>query len=713
MLTRRQMLAASLVPVCTRVLPAADPDPTRVFAEGTKSADPRLGKPKTLNDYFPFTPPATVKEWEARKQQVREQVLVATGLWPMPEKEPLKPVIHGHIERDGYTVKRVFFASAPGHYVTGNLYEPTGKSDAKRPGVLCPHGHWKEGRFFEANEAAVAKELKSGAEKTKEGAKYPLQARCAMLARMGCVVFHYDMVGYADSTAIKHIAKSGVPHPEGFADAQGELRLQSLMGLQTWNSVRALDFLETLPNVDPKKLGITGASGGGTQTFLLAAIDDRVSAGFPAVMVSTAMQGGCVCENCSLLRVGTGNIELAAAFAPKPMAMSAADDWTKELMTKGFPDLQKTWKLYGAENKVAAKAWTEFPHNYNQHAREFMYSWFEKHLLGGKGEAVAEKPFEPIPPKELSVFDADHPRPKDELGAAEFRQKLTAASDAQLTKLFPSDAEKLKQFRAVVGPALRALVVEEGVTETVLDKSRKEFEFVGFDMVGLIISRKGTKEEIPTLAIRPAEAKKGTHVLWLHPQGKTSLFPGGKFDPAAKALFDAGNWIAAPDLLRTGEHNGPPYEVNKVYAGFTYGYNRSLLAERVRDALTVIAALKSSTQVGNIHLVGWGEFGPVALLAAALAGDKVSKVAADLNGFRFEDVSKPDDPMMLPGAVKYGGLGAFLALCAPTPMLVHNTAKTGIGRIAKAAYQSAGAAETFTHHGDKWDDAKVVAWLVK
>src|SRR4029077_1929707 len=116
---------------------------------------------------------------------------------------------------------------------------------------------------------------------------------------------------------------------EGFTDTAAELWQQSFMGLQTFNSVRALDFLTSLPDVDPARIGVTGASGGGTQTFVLCAIDDRPAAAFPAVMVSTAMQGGCICETCSYLRVGTGNIELAGLFAPKPLGMSAADDWTK------------------------------------------------------------------------------------------------------------------------------------------------------------------------------------------------------------------------------------------------------------------------------------------------------------------------------------------------------------------------------------------------
>src|SRR5207247_6713041 len=102
------------------------------------------------------------------------------------------------------------------------------------------------------------------------------------------------------------------------------------MGLQTYNSIRSLDFLLSLPDVDASRIGVTGASGGGTQTFILCAIDDRPAAAFPAVMVSTDMQGGCICENCSGLRVGLGNIDLAAVFAPKPLGMSAAKDWTWE-----------------------------------------------------------------------------------------------------------------------------------------------------------------------------------------------------------------------------------------------------------------------------------------------------------------------------------------------------------------------------------------------
>ena len=153
--------------------------------------------------------------------------------------------------------------------MTGNLYRPTGKS-GKRPAVLYAHGHWQDARLSTAN--SWNNDKKSGAEATEESSKYFHQAGCAMLARLGCVVFHYDMVGNSDSKTITH--------REGFKDVDAQLRLQTFMNLQTWNSVRIVDYLLTLPEVDPSRIGITGASGGCTQSLVLAAADDRVLRGF-------------------------------------------------------------------------------------------------------------------------------------------------------------------------------------------------------------------------------------------------------------------------------------------------------------------------------------------------------------------------------------------------------------------------------------------------
>ncbi|HTU91047.1 MAG TPA: acetylxylan esterase [Gemmataceae bacterium] len=670
-----------------------------------KSADARLhAKLRTLNDKdFFLRVPASKDAWIKRRQAVREQMLVALGLWPLPVKTPLQPVIHGKIDRDDYTIEKVFFASYPGHYVSGDLYRPKGKS-AKLPGVLCPHGHWANGRFYDADDKAVAAQIKQGAEKTPEGAKYPLQARCAQLARMGCVVFHYDMVGYADSAAIEH--------RKGFTDANAELRLQSFMGLQTWNSIRALDFLLSLPEVDPQRIGVTGASGGGTQTMILCAIDDRPTVAFPAVMVSTAMQGGCVCENCSHLRVGTGNVEFAALFAPKPLAMSGANDWTIDIERKGLPELKELYKLYGAEDRVLARCFPQFQHNYNQVSREVMYNWFNKHLQLGLPEPVVEKPFKPVPPKELSVYDESHPRPADSVDAARLRQYLTEQSDKQIEALLPKDEKGLAEYRRIFAAALRAMIHDElPDADQVKEVQRGETkEHEGYSYRRYILTRKGQNERIPGLALWSPDFD-GTVVIWIHPRGKASLFQDGKPVPAVKQILDRKSAVFAVDVFGTGELAlDKPMPVDKTYAGFTFGYNRTLVAERVHDILTAIAFARNYENVTTVHCIGFDKAGPWVLLARGLCGDAVTRTAADYNDFRFDKVRTTGDEMMLPGGLKYS-LPALAALAAPGELYVHN--HRGSGQGLKAVYEAAGAKDKLQRTREKATDEKCVEWLLR
>jgi dienelactone hydrolase len=689
---------------------AGDTDPTRVLDPGKAPADNRLGAPKTLDDYFPFTPPATREAWESRRKEVRERVLVSTGLWPMPARAPVQAVIHGKIDRDDYTIEKVFFESLPGHFVSGNLYRPKGKA-GKVPGVLSPHGHWPDGRFYDAltahNQAYVDKEISSGAEKTVESAQFPLQARCASLARMGCVVFHYDMVGYADS--------QGITHREGFTDTEAELRQQSFMGMQTYNSVRALDFLLSLPEVDAKRIGVTGASGGGTQTFVLCAVDDRPTAAFPAVMVSTSMQGGCVCENCSGLRQGTGNIELAGLFAPRPLGMSGADDWTKEIETKGLPQLKALYRLYGEEDHVMAKAFLQFEHNYNQVSRELMYNWFNKHLQLGQPEPVVEKPFVPVPPKELSVYDDQHPRPANATDSAGLRKFLTQQADTQIGELRPKDADGLKKFQEVIGTALQVMVNDRLPAADGIES--KEVGDVG-ERDGLrwrryLMGRKGQGEQVPAFGVMGQEFD-GTVVVWVHPAGKSSLFREGKLVPDAQRIVNKKGAILAMDALFTGESGQVPRPpVNKKFAGFTYGYNRPLLANRVHDILTAVAFARAYPKTKAVHLVGWEQAGPWVLLARSLCGDSVARTAADFNQFRFENVRATDDEMMLPGALKYGGLTALAALSAPGELFMHNHKDVDLSTWLTSAYQAAGAPDRLRAQAQKASAEELTDWLVR
>ncbi|MGF1580930.1 MAG: alpha/beta hydrolase family protein [Gemmataceae bacterium] len=669
--------------------------------------DPRLGKAKTYNSYFPFTPPKTLKGWKARRKQLKDRLKVALGLWPMPKKTPLNPVIHGKIQRDGYTIEKVYFESYPGFYVTGNLYRPTNIQDKQKvPGVLCPHGHWSNGRFYENSDTNAEALVKKGAEKTLVGAKYPLQARCAMLARMGCVVFHFDMVGYADSQQIEHT--------EGFLDSEAELQLQSFMGLQTWNSIRSLDFLVGLPEVDAKRIGVTGASGGGTQTFILCAVDERPAVAFPAVMVSTGMQGGCICENCSYLRVDTGNIELAALFAPKPLAMTGADDWTKEIETKGYPQLQKIYALYGKKDNVLAKAFVQFKHNYNQVSREVMYNWFNKHLNLGQKSPVVEKLFVPVPPKQLSVFDDEHPRPMNAKNAAQLRDYLTQQSKKQLGTLYPKNKRTVHRFTKVIRTVLETMVQDTlprnadfRVVEKKVKEGEKTLELRGY------LHRKGAKGVFPIYIVRAQEFKTKP-VVWIHPRGASSLKKDGKWIPAVKKILEKGGAVVAPDVFLTGQYDGVKYpSVNKEYAGYTWGYNRTVLANRVHDILSAIGFVLNKKGVEKVDLVGFDEAGPWVVLARALCGDKVDVTVADMNQFRFENIGSLRDEMMLPGVLKYGGMPTFTALCAPHKLYLHDA--KGIDRKGWIAttYKSSGQPKQLRFQDEQasWDE--ITDWLLR
>jgi len=747
----------------------------RVLPEGERPKDARLEKLKDLNGYFPFEPCESPEAWAVRSERVRRQLLVALGLWPMPTKTDLDPVIHGRVERDEYTVEKVYFKSYPMFFVTGNLYRPKGRS-GRLPGVLCPHGHWSNGRFHDHGEKKVREEIERGAEKFEVGGRHPIQARCVQLARMGCVVFQYDMVGYADSKQLPHRpgTREAMNTAEnwGFESPQAELRMQTIMGLQAFDSIRALDFLCSLPDVDPGRIGVTGASGGGTQTFILAAIDPRPAVAFPAVMVSTAMQGGCTCENASYLRVGTGNVEIAALFSPKPLGLTAADDWTKEMNTKGFPELKRHYEMLGAGDRVMLESLTQFKHNYNYPSRAAMYRWFNEHLKlgyaaekgtgpfcrngpkaekgtgpfcrnGPKGAShkrvpspfPEERDYVPLSVEEMSVWDDEHPAPP---GGEDLERELlrfmTEDAQRQLAALAPKDAASLAEYRRVVGGAVdvmigRGLPGPDAIeikpsTEATIQRDAYRFLTGTLDY-----PEKG--EQLPVVVLMPPELSQWNKrmVVWIAPEGKQALFGEGDAPrPAVAKLIEAGFCVLGVDLFGQGEftEDGKPLEQQRLvrrdkegrpgYAGYTFGYNAPLFSKRVHDVLSVISWAKhgkGSERAEAIDLVGLGGAGHWVAAARAQAGDAIDRAVIDTAGFRFANLTSIDDPDFLPGAVKYGDLPAMLALSAPHPLwLAGEGGETP--RTVEAAYQAAGKRQNLVLFDGPEERAEkaVVNWLL-
>jgi dienelactone hydrolase len=362
--------------------PAAAEVNAMVKTGGLPAQDARAGSIRRLDTRWTPLTFGSLEAWEARAKQLREQILASAGLLPMPKKTPLNARVFGRIERNGYTVEKAYFESHPGFFVCGNLYRPAGKK-GPFPGVLCPHGHWKYGRLQDGEDGSVP-------------------GRCISLARQGCVAFSYDMVGYNDSKQVPH----------AFGGEREQLWGISLMGLQLWDSIRAVDFLRSLPDVDADRIGCTGASGGGTQTFLLTAVDDRVKVSAPVCMVSASYQGGCTCENGPSLRLDVSNVEIAALAAPRPLLLvSASLDWTANTPRVEYPAISSIYELFGEQDRVA-NAHFKAGHNYNRASREAAYSWFGRWLLGSSSsKPVEEEPFGVEPLRDLLVFyGREYPR---------------------------------------------------------------------------------------------------------------------------------------------------------------------------------------------------------------------------------------------------------------------------------------------------------------
>ena len=317
--------------------------------------------------------------WEDRAQRNRAGILRGMNLQKLPPACELKPIRHTLRQEDGYTVENVAFESLPGFWVTGNLYLPL-RTEGPTAGVLCPHGHLADNRMLEQT-----------------------QKRCAALARMGAVVFAYDMAGYGESRPVNH------HHSE-------------TLRLQTYNSVRAVDFLLSLGNVDEGRLAVTGESGGGTQSFILAAVDPRIDVSVPVVMVSCHFYGGCICESGMPIHKSTehetNNAEIAAMFAPKPqLVISNGEDWTRNMPTVEFPYLQHAYELMGAKENVENAHFADEGHDYGPSKRSAMYRFVAKHFdlplaqIENDAGDVREDFVKVRSREELLVFPPDKPRP--------------------------------------------------------------------------------------------------------------------------------------------------------------------------------------------------------------------------------------------------------------------------------------------------------------
>jgi dienelactone hydrolase len=283
--------------------------------------------------------------WEIRKNELRNCMISALGLNPMPKSPGTKPIVTAKRVMDGYTIENIAIETLPGLYVCGSLYRPL-KHKGLSSIVLNPDGHFKDGRY-----------------------RADCQYRCAMLARMGAVAFSYDLFAWGES----QLQFDEKYHRKSIANT-----------IHNLNGIRILDYLTSLKGVDTARIAITGGSGGGSQTMQMTAIDKRIKVSVPVVMVSSYFFGGCPCESgmpFQLCAGGTNNAEIAAMAAPRPMLIiSDGKDWTTDVPEIEFPFIQRTYGFYNTSDMVKNVHLANEGHDYGLSKRLAMYKFLAEHL---------------------------------------------------------------------------------------------------------------------------------------------------------------------------------------------------------------------------------------------------------------------------------------------------------------------------------------------
>ncbi|MBP7141568.1 MAG: acetylxylan esterase [Opitutaceae bacterium] len=626
-------------------------------------------------------------DWRRQQEKVRHTLADIVG--PFPERTPLNARIVSTVEKTGYRIENIVFESQPGFYVTAALFLPRNLSGAA-PTVLYASGHALSG-------------YRSGYIPT-----------ILNLVKKGFVVFAWDPISQGER--FQYLGDTGKPLIGGnnaehaYITQQAMLTGSSLARLVIWDGIRAVDYLLTRPEVDPRRLGITGRSGGGFQSLYIPAFDDRIYATAPE---------NHVCNNTRILqkigpRDGEQNLfhmfargidhpDLLTARAPNPTLIIATtnDLFNIEGTRETFREVSRAYKAMGAPDNLKLIE-DDAGHQSTTRNNETMYAFFQKQL-GNPGSPATEKVEMPT---------------KEELRVTPTGQVYTWLKGNTVSALSRREADRLVAHRQaeiaatgfkpseIVAAAIREsgyLPPNPADRPVLTGRSHRS---------GYVVERYFVKGEgdypIPYVAMLP-EHPNGRAVLYLHPRGKAA--DGGKGGKMER-LVRLGYKVIAPDLIGTGEvgpgiSSGERHYGQMVNSGVNYKtwylgmfIGRSVLAVRAGDVVKLAAILKGDG-VTEISAVAFGAIGPVLLHAAAISRD-ISRIALvdSLSSYHSAAATELYAPSFIeafvPGALRSYDLPLLAASLAPRRTILHNTvdgaAKTLPADIVKQEYAPASAA---------------------
>jgi dienelactone hydrolase len=617
-------------------------------------------------------PPASRDAWAARRKALRERMFAAMGGIPA-EPAPLDVQEKGTLKRDGYHIEKVVIRTRPGVWMTSSLYVPEGAK--KAPAVLAVHGHW------------------AGARRDPV-----VQARCLGLVKLGFVVLAVDAFGAGERYTKP---ASGTYHGALFGASLWPAGL-SLLGMQVYDNRRAVDYLCTRPEVDPARIGVTGASGGGNQTMYAGALDERLAAVVPVCSVGNYQAylkaACCVCEVLPGALRFTEEGDVLGLVAPRAlMVVNASKDsfqFSVGEAEKSLARAKAVYGLLGAEEKVKHAVF-ESPHAYNQAMREAMYGWMTRWLKGeGDGKPIPEPKHEVDKPEDLACF-ADLRRPADMLFPPSFAAREARKLLAPFAKGPPAHKEAWEAQAVVLRGRLREEVFGDfpAAREDMPAAFGEPTEEGGRRTTPLTVEPEAGMPLAALVRFKPAKGKVPACVV-LHLDGKDAALKA----PEAQALVEAGFSVYAPDLRATGaakpagdavrdapDHNSAEHA---VWVG------RPLLGQWAFDVRCLFDFLEKQPGLdGRLALLGLGQAGLVALCAAALDDRVAAAAVVDAPLTLVGETGYPSGTRMgllAPGLLKVGDVPQLAALAAPRPLLVAGTRELP---FTQATYRLLGAGD--------------------